>query len=43
LHQKPDGYIAWVVKDEHIVLDGEFTLENLQWLIDYMKAQVDEI
>jgi len=38
LHQLGDGYINWRVGESKIVLDGRFTIADLQWLINYMKS-----
>lgn len=45
LHQLgPGGYINWKVGDSAITLDGDFTVAELQWFIDYIlqSSVVDE-
>jgi hypothetical protein len=43
---KPDGslhfigssYVGWELGDEKIVLDGHFTLQELEWLVERMQV-----
>lgn len=36
------GYINWKVGESKIVLDGDFTIAELQWLIAHMQSK-DEV
>lgn len=39
LHELASNYINWKVGDPTIVLDGNFTVAELQWLIDYVSSK----
>lgn len=39
LHSLGDpAYIKWKLGDKYITLDGDFTIEDLSWLVSHMKS-----
>ena len=38
LYQRAPEYVDWKVGSPAITLDGDFTIAELQWLIDHMSS-----
>ena len=38
----PQGYIGWDADEDHVTLDGLFSIEDLQTLIAHMRANKKE-
>ena len=36
------GYISWDVGDDEVSLDGEFTVQDLEFIINHIKAHTKE-